>query len=245
MPERDRAPLFVASVAHAIVNAPCDAGVPQRRIERDVRDDLIGAVDGKTRVRPNGQTALYVKVGLPGTNRYGQVHRSIVSVAVVAKVMSNTRTMGFLDRVLGRPARPTAANEQPDITGATVLPGRETLEVVGESHYHLFGDACGLRGAARGGNDSLFGGRGADRIYGAGGKDRLFGGRGDDVLYGGRGNDLLRGNTGRDQLRGGPGSDDLRASDGHRDKINCGPGRDRVAADDGDRLRGCEVIHRR
>jgi hypothetical protein len=76
-----------------------------------------------------------VKVRLPGTNRYGQVHRSIVSVAVVAKVMSNTRTMGFLDRVLGRTARPTAANEHPDITGATVLPGRETLEVVGESNY--------------------------------------------------------------------------------------------------------------
>jgi predicted Zn-ribbon and HTH transcriptional regulator len=72
---------------------------------------------------------------LPGANRYGQVHRSIVSVAVVAKVMSNTRTMGFLDRVLGRNARPTAANGRPGIAGATVLPGRETLEVVGESHY--------------------------------------------------------------------------------------------------------------
>jgi HIRAN domain len=43
--------------------------------------------------------------------------------------------MGFLDRVLGRTARPTAANERPDITGTTVLAGRETLEVVGESHY--------------------------------------------------------------------------------------------------------------
>jgi len=43
--------------------------------------------------------------------------------------------VGFLDRVLGRTARPTAANGRPDVTGATVLPGRETLEVVGESHY--------------------------------------------------------------------------------------------------------------
>jgi hypothetical protein len=48
--------------------------------------------------------------------------------------MSNTRMMGFLDRVLGRTARPTMS-EYPDIAGAAVLSGHDTLEVVGESHY--------------------------------------------------------------------------------------------------------------
>jgi hypothetical protein len=45
------------------------------------------------------------------------------------------RTMGFLDRVLGRTARPHAAGDHPNIVGATQLKGRDTLEVVGESHY--------------------------------------------------------------------------------------------------------------
>ena len=49
--------------------------------------------------------------------------------------MSNTRTMGFLDRVLGRTARPTTFGEHPDIGGAAVLRGHDTLEVVGESNY--------------------------------------------------------------------------------------------------------------
>jgi hypothetical protein len=49
--------------------------------------------------------------------------------------MSNTRTMGFLDRVLGRAPRPDAAGPNANLAPATLLQGQETLEVVGESHY--------------------------------------------------------------------------------------------------------------
>ncbi len=172
--------------------------------------------------------------------------------------------VGFIDVRLevtaasgGPPPPPTKAGATGGDDMLTGTPGPDLICGLGGSDVikglggndTLFGDACGvtpstrsLLAAKRGGNDSLFGGRGNDKLYGAGGKDRLFGERGSDTLYGGRGNDLLHGNTGRDRLRGGPGNDLIRARDGRRDTINCGPGRDRVRADNQDRLRGCELI---
>ena len=46
---------------------------------------------------------------------------------------------------------------------------------------------------ARGGDDSLSGGRGDDVLYGQGGADTLDGGEGSDTLIGGLGNDILTG----------------------------------------------------
>ncbi|NIY85419.1 Ig-like domain-containing protein, partial [Vibrio hepatarius] len=46
---------------------------------------------------------------------------------------------------------------------------------------------------ARGGDDSLSGGRGDDVLYGQGGADTLDGGEGNDTLVGGLGNDILTG----------------------------------------------------
>ena len=59
----------------------------------------------------------------------------------------------------------------------------------------------------QGGNDTLYGNEGRDTLYGGTGNDTLYGGMGNDTLYGGAGNDILVGGTGNDTLYGGAGSD--------------------------------------
>ncbi len=86
-----------------------------------------------------------------------------------------------------------------------------------------------------GGNDLLFGGRGADRYEGSGGSDKV---------HGGRGSDFLRDTLGRDVIKGGVGSDAcLLTSDGMSgDRIVGGPGADEYAADPGDKVRSAEIV---
>lgn len=60
---------------------------------------------------------------------------------------------------------------------------------------------------ARGGADSVSGGRRADVLGGAAGRDDINGGDGDDELYGGSGRDSLIGDLGDDLLSGGADAD--------------------------------------
>ncbi|MCY4440614.1 MAG: calcium-binding protein, partial [Deltaproteobacteria bacterium] len=59
----------------------------------------------------------------------------------------------------------------------------------------------------RGGNDTLWAGRGRDMLLGGAGDDILWGARGHDTLSGGEDDDLLIGGRGRDKLTGGEGED--------------------------------------
>ena len=70
-----------------------------------------------------------------------------------------------------------------------------------------------VEGDARGGNDTLIGGKGDDILYGQGGDDILIGGEGDDILYGGTGADTFvwqEGDLGNDVIM------DFNADEGDR-----------------------------
>jgi Ca2+-binding RTX toxin-like protein len=91
----------------------------------------------------------------------------------------------------------------------------------------LFGD---------GGNDQLYGAKGADGLDGGSGNDRLFGGSGDDTLcggdgndtvYGQAGNDFAGGDAGNDKVYGEAGNDFLRGDEGN-DNLYGGSGNDRL-----------------
>ncbi|MBJ7264751.1 MAG: type I secretion C-terminal target domain-containing protein, partial [Burkholderiaceae bacterium] len=77
----------------------------------------------------------------------------------------------------------------------------------------------------RGGDDTLYGGKGDDIILGQGGNDTLYGDEGNDILYGGAGNDTLYGGTGNDTLYGGSGNDILVGGKGN-DTLYGGSGSD-------------------
>ena len=65
----------------------------------------------------------------------------------------------------------------------------ENLQVEGNFHHTLIGDAA---------NNSLIAGPGDDTLKGGAGNDTLTGGPGNDNIYGGLGNDTLTGGTGAD-----------------------------------------------
>jgi Ca2+-binding RTX toxin-like protein len=62
---------------------------------------------------------------------------------------------------------------------------------------------------ARGGQDSVYGGKFNDTLDGGAGNDQLFGNEGNDSVIGGVGLDLLDGGAGKDTLDGGTGADTL------------------------------------
>jgi Ca2+-binding RTX toxin-like protein len=98
------------------------------------------------------------------------------SIGYVTLSLRGTAPSGGDDTLTGTPG--------PDLLCG--LGGADLIKGLGGNDT-LFGDACGatssrraLVAAKRGGNDSLFGGRGNDRLYGASGSDRLAGGAGRD-----------------------------------------------------------------
>lgn len=129
-------------------------------------------------------------------------------------------------------------------SAAAASDGNDRL-VGGEGKDRLVGGSGNDKLVGGSGNDKLLGNSGKDKLQGDSGKDRLDGGSGADRLRGGSGADRLKGGRGRDSLKGDSGRDSIDVRDGQRDRVDCGSGRDKVKADKKDRLRRCEVVHRR
>ena len=128
---------------------------------------------------------------------------------------TDTITFSEIERVI--------ATDQDDVVDGTAqYPG-------------LTGDAPGMNVETRGGNDSVFGGRGGDTIDAGTGDDSIDGDYGDDSIEGGDGNDTLVGSTGNDTLSGGDGNDSLNAGV-EGDTLEGGAGDDTITGGDGDDL---------
>lgn len=122
------------------------------------------------------------------------------------------------------------------VNGKTVLSQRlddvQAIEFAGSEGNDVV-DASGLSADikfvvdARGGDDTITGGRGGDTLVGGSGNDMIRGGDGDDVLYGNSGNDELYGGEGNDRLKAGTGHDQLSGGNGD-DVIDGQGGRDRL-----------------
>ena len=112
----------------------------------------------------------------------------------------------------------------PDVSGSH----NDTIEG-GGGNDRLFGDVEHLEGGkvAKGGKDSLSGGKGDDLLDGGKGKDTLKGEKGSDTLKGGDGSDTLGGGYGGDRLKGGSKDDRLKGGSG-RDTREGGGGADEM-----------------
>jgi Ca2+-binding RTX toxin-like protein len=87
------------------------------------------------------------------------------------------------------------------------------------------------------GNDVMWGNRlpdgpslGTDVIQAGGGDDQVFGGRGANRIAGGAGNDFLQGGPGRNTIAGDEGDDTIRTRGDGPNAIAAGPGNDIVIA---------------
>lgn len=89
------------------------------------------------------------------------------------------------------------------------------------------GDAEGVQIDARGGDDTIIGGRGGDTIQGGTGDDQIDSGYGHDSLDGGAGDDTLSGGLGDDTLIGGDGADSIDGGD-ENDSLEGGAGADTI-----------------
>ncbi len=101
------------------------------------------------------------------------------------------------------------------------------------TRYGFAGDAPGVDIDARGGDDTVIGGRGGDTVDGGAGLDLIDGGYGDDSLSGGDGDDTITGGEGNDTIHGGAGADSI---DGglEADTIFGGAGYDEIHGGAGD-----------
>ncbi len=110
-----------------------------------------------------------------------------------------------------------------------------------ETYAGFAGDAPGINVDARGGDDTVIGGRGGDtidggeshnQIHGGYGDDHLQGRAGDDTLRGDEGNDTIFGEGGADSIDGGLEDDTLYGGEGN-DTIDGGEGNDALVGDAG------------
>lgn len=125
--------------------------------------------------------------------------------AVVARLVGNENTQGFLSFIFSR------------ADNATLSGGADRMRGFGGND----------RIDGKGGNDSVFGGLGNDTIIGGAGRDRLNGDAGADVLNGGASADILSGGGGNDRLNGG-GANDRMNGGGGADRLLGGAGNDNL-----------------
>lgn len=116
----------------------------------------------------------------------------------------------FLERSIANGFIPTVA---PDRDLDRLSPPLTDPAGVTETANLVAGTSAANVVHAKGGNDWVFGFRGADHLFGEDGNDTLSGGKNADHLYGGAGNDRLLGDGARDVLHGGAGRDTFEFND--------------------------------
>lgn len=157
-----------------------------------------------------------VRVDLAAHTARWRIEGSLPAVLLSLHSIENVMGTEYRDVILGD-AEANTLSGGPYYSDGDVLMGRRGPDVL----------------TGHGGNDLLYGGRGADELQGRGGadllsgqreSDQLYGGRGADQLYGRRGADLLAGQRDDDLLYGGAAADELLGRLGD-DRLDGGLGR--------------------
>ena len=96
-----------------------------------------------------------------------------------------------------------------------------------DARYRVGDQALPTKFIGYGGNDLIYGGKGANEFWGYTGQDTINGGSGSDFVNGGADNDTIQGGGGNDRLIGDGGADRVTGGEGN-DAIYAGAGSDTI-----------------